>query len=149
MGRPHVRTIERDTADVLHAVEMTLSDLLRTVGLFFLFMDWFGVVLLVVPQLVALARARALLRKGRTRFAWIGGLTSILALWVVFVGWLIFSCFSEGCEGVISATYLLAIMYSVPALLIEFVVFSGLFVGLRTLWRRRAIAKPRLEQETP
>lgn len=118
-------------------------------GLLYLFMDWFGVVLLVVPQLVALARAWALLRKGRTWFAWVGGLTSILALWVVVVGWLFVSFLAEGNVGPVTVPYILWILFSIPALLIEFLVFSGLFVGLRSFWRRRSIAKPGVEQETP
>jgi hypothetical protein len=125
---------------------MTLGELLGSLSLL---LGWLPPALLALLLLAALTRAWTLLRKGRTWFAWVGGLTSIFALWVVFAGWLIYSCFAEGCEGISLATYLLAIIYSVPALLIEFLVFSGLFVGLRTLWRRRAIAKPHLEQETP
>jgi len=125
---------------------MTFGELLQLPSLSF---GWLGLPLLAVPQLVTLTRSWALSRKGRTWFAWIGGLTSILALWVVVVGWLFFTWLSEGNEGVVSGGYVLWILLSVPVLLIEFLVFSALFVGLRTLWRRRAIAKPRLEQETP
>ncbi|HZY30257.1 MAG TPA: hypothetical protein VFF86_01310 [Candidatus Methylomirabilis sp.] len=125
---------------------MTFGELLQLPSLSF---GWLGLPLLAVPQLVTLTRSWALSRKGRTWFAWIGGLTSILALWVVVVGWLFFTWLSEGNEGVVSGGYVLWILLSVPVLLIEFLVFSALFVGLRTLGRRRAIAKPRLEQETP
>jgi len=130
--------------DVPKFIGMTLGELFSNLGRY---LDWFRVALWVVPQFVALARARALLRKGRTWFAWVGGLTSILALWVAFVCWLIFSCFSEGCEDVGLFNYTLGIIFSVLALLTEFLVFSAVFLGMRILHRSGAITIPHREED--
>jgi hypothetical protein len=125
---------------------MTFGELLQLPSLA---LGWLGLPLLVVPQLVALARSLALSRKGRTWFAWIGGLTSILALWIVVVAWLFFSWLSEGNEGVVSGGYVLWILLSVPALLIEFLVFSVLFVWLRTRMRRGTSSSHHSSETTP
>lgn len=119
---------------------MTLGELLHNFGMY---LGWFRAALWVVPQFVAITRGWALLRKGRTWFAWAGGLTSILALWVAFVGWLIFSCFSEGCEGVGLFNYSLGIIFSILALLIEFLVFSAIFLGVRILYPSGTLATSR------
>jgi len=114
---------------------MTLGNLVRVLGSY---LGWFGPVVLLFTLLVASARSWALLRKGRTWFAWIGGLTAILALWVLVACWLFVAFLAEGDVGPVTAPYILWIIFSIPALLIELVVFSGLFLGLRSLWRRRA-----------
>ncbi|HEY4666033.1 MAG TPA: hypothetical protein VIH26_01895 [Anaerolineales bacterium] len=114
---------------------MTLGNLVRVLGSY---LGWFGPVVLLFTLLVASARSWALLRKGRTWFAWIGGLTAILALWVLVACWLFVFFLAEGDVGPVTAPYILWIIFSIPALLIELVVFSGLFLGLRSLWRRRA-----------
>ena len=128
---------------------MTLDDLPQIFGIFLFFLDWFGIGLLVVPLLVALARAWALLRKGRTWFAWVGGLTSILALWVLVVGWLFISLMFAGTDGVGPGPHTMWILFSAPALLFEFLVFSGLFVGMRMIRRRRTIATPHAVEDDP
>ena len=128
---------------------MILRTLIQLFGMLLFFFGWFGVGFLVVPLLVAMWRAWRLLSKGRTWFAWVGGLTAIFALWFAVVVWLFLSMIAEGSGGVATGRFGLWILTSMPALLIELLVFTGLFVGLRTIHRRRSILRPSLDRDTP
>ncbi len=132
--------------DTSQFARMTFSELLRYVSLLF---GWLPPVLVALPLLVAISRAWALLRKGRTRFAWVGGLTSILALWVLFVGFSLFSCFSQGCARVALATTMLGIVLSGLIALIESLIFTVIFLGMRILHTRRGFAVPRDGDQVP